>query len=375
MAAIEFIAARKSYGASIAIHELDLVLPPGAFTVILGPSGCGKSTLLRMIAGLEGISGGELRIGGARMNEREPKDRGCAMVFQNYALYPHMTVAENIGYPLKVGGVRRAERQARVAEAAAALGLDALLDRRPGQLSGGQRQRVAMGRAMVRRPRVFLYDEPLSNLDAKLRVQMRLELRRLHEQLGATSVLVTHDQQEAMTLADHLVVMRGGRVEQEGRPREVYAAPASLFVAGFLGTPAMNLLPGAVTPDGAGLRLEGGVVVPLPLRLPAGQAVTLGIRPEHVGEGDLEAEVALVEDLGASLLVHARLAGGAAMALHRPAELAPARGAALRLGFDTARLHFFDSGSGQRIGGEGGRGASPAGAGEAARRPALLATT
>lgn len=375
MAAIEFIAARKSYGASIAIHELDLVLPPGAFTVILGPSGCGKSTLLRMIAGLEGISGGELRIGGARMNEREPKDRGCAMVFQNYALYPHMTVAENIGYPLKVGGMKRAERQARVAEAAAALGLDALLDRRPGQLSGGQRQRVAMGRAMVRRPRVFLYDEPLSNLDAKLRVQMRLELRRLHEQLGATSVLVTHDQQEAMTLADHLVVMRGGRVEQEGRPREVYAAPASLFVAGFLGTPAMNLLPGHVTPDGAGLRLEGGVVVLLPLRLAAGQAVTLGIRPEHVGEGDLEAEVALVEDLGASLLVHARLAGGAAMALHRPAELAPARGAALRLGFDTARLHLFDTASGQRIGGEGGSGASPAGSGDAARRPALLATT
>ncbi|MDJ0390035.1 sn-glycerol-3-phosphate ABC transporter ATP-binding protein UgpC [Roseomonas sp. E05] len=349
MAAIELAGVSKTYGTNAAVREVDLALPEGAFVVILGPSGCGKSTLLRMVAGLEAISAGELRIGGARMNEREPKDRGCAMVFQNYALYPHMSVAENIGYPLKVAGVSRTERQARVAELAAALELTPLLARRPGQLSGGQRQRVAIGRAMVRRPKVFLYDEPLSNLDAKLRVQMRLELRRLHERLGATSVLVTHDQQEAMTLADHLVVMNAGRVEQQGTPREVYARPASLFVAGFLGAPAMNLLPAEVLASGDTLRLADGTLLRLPEAVGHRGAVMLGIRPEHVEAGRLPATVEMVEDLGASVLVHARMPGGAALTLHSPADAAPARGEEIGLDLPPARLHLFDPASGVRL--------------------------
>ncbi|HWX48734.1 MAG TPA: sn-glycerol-3-phosphate ABC transporter ATP-binding protein UgpC [Roseomonas sp.] len=349
MAAIELTGVSKLYGAQTAVQGVNLALPEGAFVVILGPSGCGKSTLLRMIAGLEAISAGELRIGGTRMNEREPKDRGCAMVFQNYALYPHMTVAENIAYPLKVAGMRRAERQARVAEVAAALELTPLLQRRPGQLSGGQRQRVAIGRAMVRRPKVFLYDEPLSNLDAKLRVQMRLELRRLHERLGATSVLVTHDQQEAMTLADHLVVMNAGRVEQQGTPREVYAGPASLFVAGFLGAPPMNLLPAEVLASGDTLRLADGTLLRLPEPVLHRGKVALGIRPEHVGGGRLPARVEMVEDLGASVLVHARLQGGADLALHCPAEAAPARGEEIGLDLPPARLHLFEPATGARL--------------------------
>ncbi|MCQ4158398.1 sn-glycerol-3-phosphate ABC transporter ATP-binding protein UgpC [Roseomonas sp. GC11] len=350
MAAIAFRKARKTYGANTAIHDVDLELPEGAFVVILGPSGCGKSTLLRMIAGLEEISGGDLLIHGTRMNEREPKDRGCAMVFQNYALYPHMTVAENIAYPLKVAGLPKAERQARVAEVAAALELSALLERRPGQLSGGQRQRVAMGRAMVRRPKVFLYDEPLSNLDAKLRVQMRLELRRLHEQLGATSVLVTHDQQEAMTLADHMVVMHAGRVEQVGSPREIYERPATLFVAGFIGAPAMNLLPAELVQGGRAVRIAGGPVLPLPGRARHGSAaVTLGIRPEHVQPGEIAAQVEMVEDLGSSALVHARLGEGLAMAFHTAAEAAPARGGRAGLHLPAERLHLFDPVTGRRL--------------------------
>ncbi|MXP62202.1 sn-glycerol-3-phosphate ABC transporter ATP-binding protein UgpC [Roseomonas sp. M0104] len=349
MAAIELTGVSKTYGTNMAVREVDLALPEGAFVVILGPSGCGKSTLLRMVAGLEAINAGELRIGGARMNEREPKDRGCAMVFQNYALYPHMSVAENIGYPLKVAGLSRAERKARVAEVAGALELAPLLDRRPGQLSGGQRQRVAIGRAMVRHPKVFLFDEPLSNLDAKLRVQMRLELRRLHERLGATSVLVTHDQQEAMTLADHLVVMNAGRIEQQGTPREVYARPASLFVAGFLGAPAMNLLPAEVLASGDTVRLIDGTLLRLPEPVERRGAVMLGIRPEHVAAGGLAAKVEMVEDLGASALVHARLAGLAPLAFHSPAEAPPLRGAEVGLDLPPSRLHLFDPAGGARL--------------------------
>jgi sn-glycerol 3-phosphate transport system ATP-binding protein len=354
MAKIELVGARKAYGQTVALHQMDLTLPEGAFVVILGPSGCGKSTLLRMIAGLEGITAGELRIGGDRMNEREPKDRGCAMVFQNYALYPHMTVAENIAYPLKVAGVGRVERRHRVAEVAQALELTSMLERRPGQLSGGQRQRVAMGRAMVRQPRVFLYDEPLSNLDAKLRVQMRLELRRLHESIGATSVLVTHDQQEAMTLADHLVVMNAGRVEQTGSPAEVYARPATLFVAGFLGAPAMNLLEGRSDSDGRAVVLPGDRRVPLAGRVAPGQALWLGVRPEHLevavqdAVAALQGQVELVENLGASVLVHVRLDGGGLAAIHRPVEAAPQRGTRLALAVPPARVHLFDS-NGRRL--------------------------
>ena len=249
MTEISIRGARKTYGRLEIVHGIDLDIGDGEFVVILGPSGCGKSTLLRMIAGLEEITGGEIAIGGRVVNRLEPRERGCAMVFQNYALYPHMTVAENIGYALKVAGVRGPERRARIAKVAETLGLTEHLDRKPAALSGGQRQRVAMGRAMIREPKVFLFDEPLSNLDAKLRVQMRVEIRRLHRRLKATSVFVTHDQIEAMTLADRLVVMNQGRIEQVGAPADVYRRPSSRFVAGFIGSPPMNFLDG---PRGAG---------------------------------------------------------------------------------------------------------------------------
>ena len=254
MSEIAIRGVRKSYGKIETVHGIDLAFGSGEFVVILGPSGCGKSTLLRMIAGLESISAGEIAIGGRVVNRLEPRERGCAMVFQNYALYPHMTVAENIGYALKVAGVPKAERLRRIAEVSRSTGLEHLLDRRPGQLSGGQRQRVAMGRAIIREPKVFLFDEPLSNLDATLRVQMRIEIRRLHDRQGVTSVFVTHDQVEAMTLADRLVVLNAGRVEQVGTSAEIYRRPASRFVAGFVGSPPMNLLDAAA----AGPRHGGG---------------------------------------------------------------------------------------------------------------------
>ncbi|PWC29884.1 ABC transporter ATP-binding protein [Teichococcus aestuarii] len=350
MAAIVLDRVSKTYpgAARPSVDGVSLDLPEGAFVVVLGPSGCGKSTLLRMLAGLETITGGEARIAGRRVNELEPKDRGCAMVFQNYALYPHMSVAENIGYPLKVAGVPRAERAARVRAVAESLALSEHLARRPAQLSGGQRQRVAIGRAMVRAPRVFLFDEPLSNLDATLRVQMRAELRRLHEKLGATSLLVTHDQVEAMTLADILVVMQAGRVEQVGAPRAVYDRPETRFVAGFLGSPPMNLMPGRVAEGGAAVALENGPPVPLPGRLPEGLPVVLGIRPEHVAAGGPHtAVVEMVEDLGSGRVVHARMQG-VPVVLHAPAEGRMQRGQALHLGLPAARLHVFEAESGRR---------------------------
>ena len=284
MTEISIRGARKTYGRTEILHGIDLTIGDGEFMVILGPSGCGKSTLLRMIAGLEEISAGEIAIDGKVVNRLEPRERGCAMVFQNYALYPHMSVAENIGYALKVAGVKGPERQARIAKVAETLGLTAHLDRRPGALSGGQRQRVAMGRAMIREPKVFLFDEPLSNLDAKLRVQMRVEIKRLHRRLGTTSVFVTHDQIEAMTLADRLAVLDHGRLEQVGPPAEVYRRPASRFVAGFLGSPPMNFLDGHLVdpatialPDGRRLGLGAGADLG-----PADRRVTLGIRPEDI---------------------------------------------------------------------------------------------
>ncbi|MFZ4533794.1 MAG: sn-glycerol-3-phosphate ABC transporter ATP-binding protein UgpC, partial [Alsobacter sp.] len=244
MSTISIKGVHKNYGRNPVVKGVDLEIATGEFMVVLGPSGCGKSTLLRMIAGLEAITAGDIAIGGRIVNQLEPRERGCAMVFQNYALYPHMTVAENIGYALKVSGLGKAERRERVAAIAKTVGLEDFLERRPGELSGGQRQRVAMGRAMIREPQVFLFDEPLSNLDAKLRVQMRIEIRKLHNRLKTTSVFVTHDQVEAMTLADRLVVMNAGRIEQIGTPEEVYRAPATRFVAGFIGSPAMNLVEG-----------------------------------------------------------------------------------------------------------------------------------
>ncbi len=283
MAEITIRGVQKRYGKIQTVHGIDLDMRDGEFVVILGPSGCGKSTLLRMIAGLEEISSGEIRIDGQVVNKLEPRERGCAMVFQNYALYPHMTVGQNIGYALKVAGVPKAERQARIETVAKTLGLAEFLNRRPAALSGGQRQRVAMGRAMIREPRVFLFDEPLSNLDAKLRVQMRVEIRRLHNRLKATSVFVTHDQVEAMTLADRLVVLNKGRVEQVGTPSEIYHSPANRFVADFIGSPPMNFLTGTLEEGGIRLEEDGRLLrTGHAFGSAVGKTVTLGFRPESV---------------------------------------------------------------------------------------------
>jgi sn-glycerol 3-phosphate transport system ATP-binding protein len=348
VSAIALRGLRKSFGRTEVIHGVDLEIAPHEFVVILGPSGCGKSTLLRMIAGLEEITAGEISIDGKIVNQLEPRERGCAMVFQNYALYPHMSVSENIGYGLKVAGVAKAERRARVAAVAKTLGIEAVLDRSPAQLSGGQRQRVAMGRAMIREPKVFLFDEPLSNLDAKLRVQMRVEIRKLHNRLAATSVFVTHDQVEAMTLADRLVVMNAGRIEQVGTPAEIYRAPATTFVAGFIGSPPMNLLQACVT----GPRTLAIGAAPLTVRrhgLANGGAVIAGARPEEVGVGaDYELAVSFVEELGAARLYHGTFEG-AEFIVQRPSQ--PGIGRPVRLGFSLApeAVHLFDAASGRRV--------------------------
>ena len=354
MAEISIRRVAKAYGPTKVVHGIDLEIAHGEFVVILGPSGCGKSTLLRMIAGLEAIDAGEIAIAGRVVNKLEPRERGCAMVFQNYALYPHMTVAENIGYSLKVLGRPKAERQARIEAVARIVGLEEFLERRPAQLSGGQRQRVAMARAMIKEPQVFLFDEPLSNLDAKLRVQMRIEIRRLHRRLGGTSVFVTHDQVEAMTLADRLVVMNAGRIEQVGKPRDVYRRPASLFVAGFFGSPPMNILKVELAEPGL-LRLGSGTLLPVPGLgdVPAG-GLRLGIRPEEVqlvppGTADaIELPVEFVEELGAGHLVHGELDGAEfVVALPGAVEVVPGGRLCLRL--PSEALHLFDAGTGLRL--------------------------
>jgi len=348
MADIGIRSVSKSYGRQPVVHGIDLDVRSGEFVVVLGPSGCGKSTLLRMIAGLEEITAGEIAIGGRVVNMLEPRERGCAMVFQNYALYPHMTVAENIGYALKVAGTARDERRRRVREVAATVGLDEFLDRKPGQLSGGQRQRVAMARAMIREPKVFLFDEPLSNLDAKLRVQMRIEIRKLHNRLGVTSVFVTHDQIEAMTLADRLVVMNSGRIEQAGTPEDIYRAPASRFVASFVGSPPMNLVDAVV--DEAGGIVIGGVALPVPHRLAAGRKVTAGIRPEDVvlsESGELRSDVDFVEELGSFRLLHGRL-NDVDFVVQVAAADRRATGA-LAFTVPPQRIHLFDAETGLRI--------------------------
>src|SRR5689334_2272522 len=285
MASVAIRDVRKAFGATSVIHGVDISIRDGEFVVLVGPSGCGKSTLLRMIAGLENITAGEIRIGERVVNQLPPKERDVAMVFQNYALYPHMTVADNMAFSMKLRGAARNEIDERVNRAAAILGLSQLLARYPRQLSGGQRQRVAMGRAIVRDPQVFLFDEPLSNLDAKLRVQMRTEIKELHQRLKTTTIYVTHDQIEAMTMADKIVVMRDGVVEQIGDPLSLYDSPNNTFVAGFIGSPAMNMVPGTARVNGGGGRVEfaGSVTLPLPLgaRAADGQSVLYGIRPEH----------------------------------------------------------------------------------------------
>ena len=360
MAAIQFRQVRKTYGrgskAVDVIHGIDAEIADGEFIVMVGPSGCGKSTLLRMVAGLEEISEGQIVIGERVVNQLEPAQRDIAMVFQNYALYPHMTVRENMAYGLKIQRLPKAEIEQRVQRAAAILELDALLDRTPRQLSGGQRQRVAMGRAIVRKPAVFLFDEPLSNLDARLRVQMRLEIQKLHASLRTTSLYVTHDQVEAMTLGQRMIVMNRGVAEQIGTPAEVYARPATTFVASFIGSPPMNLLHGRVTADGAGFETEG---VDALLRLPqaagpaAGQRCIMGVRPEHLrlvaAEGGMATlQVELVEALGAELLVHGRC-GTQAVVLRCAANAAVASGQRIGVDFDVADVHWFDLESQRRM--------------------------
>ncbi len=353
MATLSLRGVRKSYQAGIeTIKGIDLEVADREFVVFVGPSGCGKSTLLRMIAGLEDITAGDLLIDGARVNDVDPASRGLAMVFQSYALYPHMTVADNMGFALKLAGRPRAEREAKVREAARILQLEPLLGQRPRALSGGQRQRVAIGRAIVRQPRVFLFDEPLSNLDAALRGQMRIELLRLHEELAATMVYVTHDQVEAMTMADKIVVLQAGRVEQVGTPMELYNHPANLFVAGFIGSPRMNLLPGTVgaaQPDGqVPVTLSDGIVVAVRLaKAPApGSAVMLGIRPEALGQaadGPFVGTVRLVERLGGLTLVHVTLADGEMLVAQTEGNDPVRPHGVVRLAADPLACHLFDA--------------------------------
>ncbi len=348
----------KKFGKTEVIHGITCEIADGEFVVILGPSGCGKSTVLRMIAGLEVITEGEIAIDGRVVNRLEPADRDIAMVFQNYALYPHMTVYNNMAYGLKIRRMPKAEIEKRVRNAAKILELTEFLERKPRQLSGGQRQRVAMGRCIVREPKVFLFDEPLSNLDAKLRVQMRLEIRKLHEDLKITSIYVTHDQVEAMTLGDCLVVMNDGVVEQIGTPLEVYDRPSTVFVAGFIGSPSMNFLPARL--DGVGKRVElpGGESFPLPddsLSAHGGREVTLGIRPEHLivtekDEGLAQLKVDMVEALGADTLVHGHFGTDKTpLTVRVPGVMKVASADILPLTCEPERLHLFDHQSGIRL--------------------------
>jgi sn-glycerol 3-phosphate transport system ATP-binding protein len=356
MADISIRGATKSFGKRQVLEGIDLEIAQGEFVVVLGPSGCGKSTLLRMIAGLENITSGEIAVDGAVVNDVEPSQRGCAMVFQNYALYPHMSVSDNIGYALKVAGVPRAERERRIAEISKTVGLFDYLTRKPSQLSGGQRQRVAMARALIRKPKVFLFDEPLSNLDALLRVQMRLEIRRLHQRLGTTSVFVTHDQIEAMTLADRLVVMNGGRIDQVGVPEEVYARPATRFVARFLGSPPMNLLPARVIGPDA-LELDSAIQMHgLPVPGIANQSpVDVGFRPEVATIVSLPTKnsfpfvVEFVENVGSSLLCYGTIGvTDAVITLPLDVPVPPAT-TTLHLAVSIDHLHYFDKHTGRRM--------------------------
>ncbi len=360
MAEIVLDGVRKSYGKVEVIKGVDWKINDGEFVVIVGPSGCGKSTLLRMIAGLEAITAGEISIGDTVVNDLEPSERNIAMVFQNYALYPHMSVYQNMAYGLKIKKIPKDEIDKRVQRAAEILELEEYLDRPPRQLSGGQRQRVAMGRAIVRQPAVFLFDEPLSNLDAKLRVQMRLEIKKLQEDLGITSVYVTHDQVEAMTLGHRLAVLNGGVVEQLGTPIEVYEKPATVFVAGFIGSPSMNLLEARLDEAGAFVVLAGGakIALPSPLGEYGGRDVTFGVRPEHLedkGKGannlQLSLNVRVVEQLGADTLVHGTLGeNGAELVARLDGIRTLSQGHVLELNMAAKSIHLFDGKTGRRLG-------------------------
>jgi ABC-type sugar transport system ATPase subunit len=360
MATLALQNVRKSYGPLEVVHGVSLAVADHEFVALVGPSGCGKSTILRMIAGLEAIDAGTIEIDGRTVNELDPKDRDIAMVFQDYALYPHMTVRENMAFSLQYRGVAKAEIASRVAKAAEILAIDVLLDRMPRQLSGGQRQRVAMGRAIVRDPKVFLFDEPLSNLDAQLRVQMRTELKALRQRVPATTIYVTHDQVEAMTLADRIVVLNKGVIEQAGSPEDVYETPASVFVAGFIGAPPMNLVP-VVRIGPARVAVEGGPDIDLParaasaLRANPDDALWLGVRPEHLlwraehdGSAALTGRAGVVEPLGSDTLVSFSL-GAAPMIARLPPKIVRNPGDALRLGFLPENLHLFDRRTGKRL--------------------------
>jgi len=350
----------KRFGALAIIHGANLEVKDGEFVVFVGPSGCGKSTLLRMIAGLEDISGGEINIGGTVVNDVEPADRGIAMVFQSYALYPHMTVEENLSFGLRMNGNPKQDTEKRVKHAANILQINELMHRRPKQLSGGQRQRVAIGRAIVREPQVFLFDEPLSNLDAELRVQMRVEISRLHKQLGTTMIYVTHDQTEAMTLADKIVVLRAGNIEQVGAPLDLYDDPANQFVAGFVGSPKMNFLEAEIIEkDGATatIALAGDrnvrLTMPVSSSVMPGTQVTLGIRPEHFvdagqGEADLTVTIDVAEHLGNTSYIYATTAGGEPLIIERPESRAAGNRDTLTVGLSAHRIFLFD-GDGNRL--------------------------
>ncbi|WP_048645611.1 sn-glycerol-3-phosphate import ATP-binding protein UgpC [Nitratireductor soli] len=358
MATISIKDITKSYGKTEVIHGVSLDVADGEFIVIVGPSGCGKSTLLRMVAGLERITGGTIDIGGRVVNELEPRERDIAMVFQNYALYPHMSVFDNMAYGLKIAGQSKAEIKQRVDKAAAMLQIEPYLERKPRALSGGQRQRVAMGRALVRQPAVFLFDEPLSNLDAKLRVQMRLEIKQMQRAVGTTALYVTHDQVEAMTLADRLVVMNGGVAEQIDTPMAVYERPATRFVAGFIGSPAMNILQGSVTDKH--FALEGGGTLALEDAGYAekGRPILFGVRPEHLrlvpaADAVLNLGVTAIETLGADTLAHGKLAGangvGGELVARLPGSARLSVGDTLPLAIEPGMTHLFDAESGRRL--------------------------
>ena len=349
MATLELQNVRKSFGSTDVIHGVDVEIADGEFIVIVGPSGCGKSTLLRMVAGLETVTSGDVLIDGEHVNDKEPMDRDIAMVFQNYALYPHMSVRQNMGYGLKIRGVSKESIEAKVAEAARLLELEELLDRKPRQLSGGQRQRVAMGRAIVREPSVFLFDEPLSNLDAKLRVQMRLEIRELQSKLGVTSLYVTHDQVEAMTMADRMIVMNEGVTEQVGTPLEVYESPQTLFAAQFIGSPAMNIFDAKIS----GGRIMFGDAIVGTSDVREGD-VKLGIRPEHLMpdiQGGLEVSLQMAEPLGANTLLHGRVEGSDLPITVSLAGVHRIEAGQARKGFSVNpdHIHLFDPVTGKRL--------------------------
>jgi multiple sugar transport system ATP-binding protein len=357
MASVELIKVAKRYGKQSVLHPLDLTIPDGSFTVLVGPSGCGKSTLLRLLAGLESLSEGAILMDQVQINDRDPADRDIAMVFQSYALYPHLTVAENLAFHMQVKKVKREEQQSKIQRIAAILGIDQLLQRYPRALSGGQRQRVAMGRAMVRNPQVFLFDEPLSNLDAQLRMELRAEIKSLHQRFKTTMVYVTHDQVEAMTLADQIVVMQAGHIVQQGAPLAIYDRPANTFVARFIGSPPMNLLPAQlIAHDGVpGVQCQD-LWQPLPTRWHGvarerdGDTVTIGIRPHDLREvsNGAPAQVNVVEITGESTLLHLDWHGHA-LHMQIAGRHAANSGDALMLGFNSEKIHLFDSETGQRL--------------------------